>query len=157
MTEPDFAILLTAANRCVTDRLVQAVADVGKGAMRSSYGFVLRAVAAEEPTVSRLAELLGVSKQAASKLADDMVTAGFLQRGGDPTDRRRTPLQLTPVGQQVRSTALAESQAMELELRARFGDAATDQFRLLLTDFVQRHGGGPEIAARRSRAPLETS
>ncbi len=156
MTEPDFAILLTAANRCVADRLVRAVTEVGNGAMRSSYGYVLRAVAAEQPTVSRLAELLGVSKQAASKLADDMVTAGFLQRGGDPADRRRTPLQLTELGAQVRSTALAESQAMELELRARFGDAATDQFRLLLTDFVQRHGGGPEIAARRSRAPLET-
>ncbi len=156
MTEPDFAILVTAANRCVADRLVRAVDEVGSGAMRSSYGFVLRAVAAEEPTVSRLAELLGVSKQAASKLADDMVTAGFLQRGGDPADRRRTPLRLTELGEQVRSTALAESQAMELELRARFGDAATDQVRLLLTDFVQRHGGGPEIAARRSRAPLET-
>ena len=125
--------------------------------MRSSYGFVLRAVAAEEPTVSRLAELLGVSKQAASKLADDMVTAGFLRRGGDPSDRRRTPLRLTELGQQVRSRALAESQAMEDELRATFGDAATEQFRLLLTDFVERHGGGPEIAARRSRAPLEPS
>ena len=155
VTQPDFAILLTAANRCVADRLVRAVAEVSHGGMRSSYGFVLRAVAAEEPTVSRLAELLGVSKQAASKLADDMVTAGFLQRGGDPSDRRRTPLRLTEMGQQVRSTALAESQAMELELRSRFGDAATEQFRLLLTDFVQRHGGGPEIAARRSRAPLE--
>ena len=156
VTQPDFAILLTAASRCVADRLVQAVAEVGKGVMRPSYGFVLRAVAAEQPTVSRLAELLGVSKQAASKLADDMVTAGFLERGGDPADRRRTPLQLTAVGQRVRSTALAESQAMEMELRARFGDAAADQLRLLLTDFVQRHGGGPEIAAQRSRAPLDT-
>ena len=155
-TEPDLAILLTAANRCVADRLVLAVSAVSNGAMRSSYGFVLRAVAAEEPTVSRLAELLGVSKQAASKLADDMVIAGFLQRGDDPVDRRRTPLRLTELGRRVRSTAIAESRAMEIELRTRFGNAATDQFRLLLTDFVQRHGGASEIAARRSRAPLET-
>ena len=157
MTDPDLEILLTAANRCVADRLVQAVAEVGNGAMRPSFGFVLRAVAAEQPTVSRLADLLGVSKQAASKLADDMVTAGFLQRGEDPVDRRRVPLQLTKVGQQVRARALAESRAMEREIRDRFGDAATDEFRLLLTDFVQRHGGGPEIAELRSRAPLETS
>ena len=46
MIEPDFAILLTAANRCVSDRLLDAVATVGGGAMRSSFGFVLRAVAA---------------------------------------------------------------------------------------------------------------
>ncbi len=111
MNEPDFAILLTAANRCVADRLVAAVATVGGSAMRPSFGFVLRAVAAEEPTVSRLAELLDVTKQAASRLADDMVAAGFLQRGADPTDRRRTPLQLTELGQAVRATALTESRA----------------------------------------------
>jgi len=121
--------------------------------MRPSFGFVLRAVAAEEPTVSRLADLLGVSKQAASRLADDMVTAGFLQRGGDPADRRRTPLQLTELGARVRRRALAESQQMEDELRKQFGAPAVEQLRTIMTDFVDRHGGGEEIAALRSRAP----
>ena len=123
--------------------------------MRPSFGFVLRAVAAEEPTVSRLAELLGVSKQAASRLADDMVTAGFLQRGGDPADRRRTPLQLTELGTTVRQRALAESREMENELRRRFGDQAVGQLRTLLIDFIDRHGGGDEIAALRSRSPID--
>lgn len=155
MTEPDFAILLTAASRCVSDRLVDAVAPVSDGAMRPSYGFVIRAVAAERPTVSRLAELLGVSKQAASRTADDMVTAGLLQRSSDPDDRRRTSLQLTPMGQGVRARALAESQAMEDELRDRFGTTAVEQLRELLIDFVRRHGGGDELAALRSRAPSD--
>ncbi len=155
MTAPDFAILLTAANRCIADRLVDAVAEVGGGAMRPSFGFVLRAVAAEEPTVSRLAGLLGVSKQAASRLTDDMVTAGFLRRGGDPADRRRTPLQLTELGARVRQRALAESRQMEDELRTLFGDPAVDQLRAVLTEFVARHGGGEEIAAQRSRSPIE--
>lgn len=157
MTQPDFAILLTAANRCVADRLAQAVAPVSGGAMRSSYGFVLRAVAAEEPTVSRLAELLGVSKQAASRMADDMVIAGFLQRTEDSVDRRRTVLRLTDSGDAVRNRALAESNAMEDELRERFGSAAVQQLRELLVDFVERHGGGAEIDARRSRAPVDTA
>lgn len=156
MTEPDFAILLTAANRCVYDRLGEAVAGIGDGVMRPSFGFVLRAVAAEEPTVTRLAELLGVSKQAASRLADDMVTAGFLQRGGDPKDRRRTTLQLTADGAAVRRRAMTESQAMEDELRQRFGAGSVGQLRLLLTDFVQRHGGGDELAALRSRSTVDT-
>ena len=82
MTEPDLAILITAANRCVADRLGQAVATAGGEAMRPSFGFVLRAVAAEQPTVSRLAELLGISKQGASRLADDMWTSpGFVESG----------------------------------------------------------------------------
>jgi hypothetical protein len=46
----------------------------GLGDMRPSYGLVIRAVAAVEPTINRLAELLGVTKQAASKLAEETST-----------------------------------------------------------------------------------
>jgi DNA-binding MarR family transcriptional regulator len=153
--EPDLAILITAANRCVVDRLVAAVATAGGEAMRPSFGFVLRAVAAEQPTISRLAQLLGVTKQGASRLADDMVTLGYLERTGDPTDRRRTHLRLSPAGERIRARALAESHAMEAELRQRFGETQVQHLRELLTDFIQRHGGAEEIAAQRSRAPNE--
>ena len=152
VTDPDFAILLTAANRCIADRLLDAVATVGGDRMRPSFGFVLRAVAAEQPTVSRLAELLGVTKQAASRLADDMVTLGFLQRSDLAEDRRQKRLHLSPTGARVRERALAESRKMEDELRRRFGDAQVDTLRTLLIDFVERHGGTDELAARRSRA-----
>ena len=155
MTGPDLAILITAANRCVADRLGEAVAPAGGGAMRPSFGFVLRAVAAEAPTVSRLAEMLGVAKQGASRLAEDMVALGYLERIGDPTDRRRTRLKLTPTGERIRARALAESHAMEDELRERFGDTQVQHLRALLTDFIERHGGAEELAARRSRAPEE--
>jgi DNA-binding MarR family transcriptional regulator len=153
MSEPDLAILITAANRCVADRLVAAVADAGGGAMRPSFGFVLRAVAAERPTVSLLAELLGVSKQAASRLADDMVSLGYLERAEDRGDRRRTRLQLSATGERIRARALAESREIEAELRERFGQTQVEHLRTLLSDFVERHGGAAEIAAQRSRAP----
>jgi DNA-binding MarR family transcriptional regulator len=151
VSEPDFSILIVAANRCVADRLGAAVATVGGEAMRPSFGFVIRAVAAERPTVSRLAELLGVTKQAASRLADDLVSLGFLERVGDPADRRRTRLRLSPTGERIMARAREESAAMEAELRERFGDAATDQLRELLTDFVARQGGAAELAATRAR------
>ena len=152
MSEPDLAILITAANRCLADRLGAAVATAGGESMRPSFGFVLRAVAAERPTVTRLAELLGVSKQAASRLADDMVALGYLERGADAGDRRRIRLRLSPAGERIRARARQESGAIEDELRDRFGDAAVRQLRELLTDFVTRQGGADELAARRSRA-----
>lgn len=153
MSAPDLAILIVAANRCVADRLGAAVATVGGETMRPSFGFVIRAVAAERPTVSRLAELLGVTKQAASRLADDMVSLGYLERTGDPADRRRTQLRLSPTGERVWVRARAESEAMEAELRERFGDEPVGHLRALLTDFVERHGGTQELAHNRSRAP----
>jgi DNA-binding MarR family transcriptional regulator len=155
VTEPDLAILITAANRCLADRLGQAVAKAGGEAMRPSFGFVLRAVAAEQPSVSRLAELLGVTKQGASRLADDMVTLGYLARDEDPADRRRTRLRLSPAGERIRARALAESHTIEDELRRRFGDTEVGHLRALLTDFIERHGGADELAAQRSRAPDE--
>lgn len=152
MSEPDLAILITAANRCLADRLGAAVATAGGEAMRPSFGFVLRAVAAEQPTVTRLAALLGVSKQAASRLADDMVALGYLERGPDPDDRRRIRLRLSAAGGRIRERAQQESGVIEDELRDRFGAAAVGELRALLTDFVTRHGGADELAAQRSRA-----
>src|SRR5919199_545799 len=99
---PDLAILLVAANRCLDDRLVAAIRQTGARDMRPAFGFVIRAVAAEEPTVGRLAELLGVSRQAASKVADEMVRRGYLLRAADPADRRRTRLRLSAKGRRAR-------------------------------------------------------
>src|SRR3954451_16431254 len=133
---PDLAILLVAANRCLDDRLVTAVRETGARDVRSAFGFVIRAVAAEEPTVGRLAELLGVSRQAASKVSGEMVRRGYLLRAAAPARRRRTALRraaarparrgtrlrLSAKGRGVRERAAAESEAIEAELRAAAGE-----------------------------------
>ena len=152
---PDLAILLVAANRCLDDRLVAAVRQTGARDVRSAFGFVIRVVAAEEPTVGRLAELLGVSRQAASKVADEMVRRGYLLRAADPADRRRTRLRLSAKGRRVRERAAAESEAIEAELRAVCGDRAVDGLRRALLAFVEREGALDEVLALRSRAPAD--
>ena len=152
--EPDLAVSLVAANRCLSDRLVSAVRKAGAPDMRPAFGFVVRAVDAEEPTVGRLAELLGVSRQAASKLADEMVRRGYLLRGADPADRRRTRLRLSAKGRRVRERAAGESSAIESELRAAAGDRAVDGMRKALMAFIEREGALDEVRALRSRAVL---
>jgi DNA-binding MarR family transcriptional regulator len=52
----------------------------------------------EEASVGRLAELFGIGLPAASLLADRLVRAGYVERRGDPADRRRVLLSLTRVG-----------------------------------------------------------
>jgi len=105
--------------------------------------------------VSRLAELLGVAEQATTRLVDDMVTPGFLQRSERRGDRGQKRLHPSPAGKRIRERALAESREMEDELRQRFGDAQVDAqvdaLRTLLIDFVERHCGGDELGARRWR------
>jgi DNA-binding MarR family transcriptional regulator len=152
--QPDLAILIVAANRCLADRLTAAVRETGARDARSAFGFVIRAVDAEEPTVTRLAQLLGVTRQAASKLADEMVQRGYLLRAADPGDRRRTRLRLSAKGRRVRERAAAESAAIEAELRADVGDLAVDGLRRALLAFVEREGALDEVSALRSRVPL---
>ena len=152
LDNPDLAIILVAANRCLSDRLIAAVRETGARDARPAFGFVIRAVAAEEPTVTRLAELLGVSRQAASKLADEMVRRGYLLRAADPDDRRRTRLRLSAKGRRVRQRAADESATIEAELRATVGDRAVDGLRRALLAFVQREGAIEEVRALRSRA-----
>ena len=151
--DPDLAIILVAANRCLSDRLIAAVRGTGARDARPAFGFVIRAVDAEEPTVTRLAELLGVSRQAASKLADEMVQRGYLLRAADPDDRRRTRLRLSAKGRRVRKRAAEESATIEAELRAAVGDRAVDGLRRSLLAFVEREGALDEVRALRSRAP----
>ncbi len=140
-----------AANRCLVDRLQRAAREVGAHDMRPSFGFVIRAVAAEEPTVGRLAELLGTTKQAASKLSDDMVDRGYLLRATDRRDRRRTRLRLAAKGRRVHERARAESMAIESELRTELGHAAIDGLRDGLLSFIEREGALAEVEAQRSR------
>jgi DNA-binding MarR family transcriptional regulator len=148
---PDLAILLTAAGRAVADRLLEAMREAGLEEVRSNHGFVIRAVADGGLTLTALAERLGVSKQAAQKVVDDMERRRLVERVDSDQDRRAKTIRLTKRGQKVRRTALAASKRMEAELRDDLGNATVDAAREALEHFVARHGGLEEARAGRAR------
>jgi DNA-binding MarR family transcriptional regulator len=145
--EPDLAILLAAANRVLTDRLLAAMAEAGL-TMRGPWGYVIRALDAEPLPLARLAELLDVTKQAAQQTVDDMEAAGLLERSPDPGDGRRKLVGLTDAGRRVRATALGVSAALEAEI----GDEQSAALRLALLGMIERHGDLEHVLAKRSRA-----
>ncbi len=144
--EPDLAILLVAANRVLTDRLLAAMDGAGL-TMRPAWGFVVRALFAEALPLARLAEVLDVSKQAAQQTVDEMEAAGLVERRPDPQDGRRKLIGLTSEGRRVRHTALGVSAALEDEV----GRDAT-ALRRALIGLVERHGDLEHVQAKRSRA-----
>ncbi len=148
---PDLAILLAAAYRTLTERLDAAMEERGIEGMRPLFGFVIRSVAAEEPTINRLAEMLDVTKQSASGLADEAERAGFIERAVVPGDRRSRYLKLTAKGAQVRATALATSGQLERELEAELGAAGLSTMRAGLLAFVTASGDLDRVLARRAR------
>jgi DNA-binding MarR family transcriptional regulator len=148
----DFAILVVGAARTVADRLGEAVARAGVDDMRPPYGYVIRVLAERPRLLTELAGLLGVSKQAAIKVVDEMERRRLLERVPLESDRRAKVLVLTEKGQRVRAAALQESQELERELRAELSDADVDAMRRVLLRFLERHGGLEEAQAGRARA-----
>jgi DNA-binding MarR family transcriptional regulator len=148
---PDFAILVVGADRCVVDRLQTTLRAAGHTEMRSTYGFVIRALAGGGLRLTELAERLDVTKQAALKVVDEMEARGLVERMPAPGDRRAKLLRLTARGQQVRERALAASERMEAELREDLGDADVDAARRVLLRFIERHGALEDALARRAR------
>ena len=136
----DFALLVVGASRPVAERLNAAVAAAGIEDMRAPYGFVIRALHGAPVGLTELAERLGVTKQAAIKVVDEMEARGFLTREPHPGDRRAKVLALTAKGERVRAAALRESTKMERELRGELGDADVDAFRRVLERFTAGEG-----------------
>jgi DNA-binding MarR family transcriptional regulator len=147
---PDLAILLAATGRALSDELGAAMRDAGLE-VRPAHGFVIRAVAAEQPTINRLAALLGVSKQAASRLVDEVQAAGFVERVTDPADRRSRRLRLTAQGAKVRARALETSERLERELVEAVGADAVAGCRATLMALLARTGDVEDVLARRAR------
>src|SRR3954470_16385314 len=133
--DPDTAILLVAATRVLTDRLMAAM-DAAGLEMRPAWGYVIRALHDEPMPLARLAELLDVTKQAAQQTVDEMQAAGLVARSDDPADRRRKLLALTSEGRRVRATALGVSAQLEREI----GAAGTRALRTALLGMIERHG-----------------
>jgi DNA-binding MarR family transcriptional regulator len=151
--QPDLAILVVGAARVIADRLNAAVERAGVDDMRTPFGFVIRVLANRDRTLTELADLLGVSKQAAIKVVDEMEARGFLTRHPDPDDRRVKLLRLTDKGREVRRAALAASHAIERELRRDLGDSDIDALRTTLEALLDRHAALEDARAGLSRAP----
>jgi DNA-binding MarR family transcriptional regulator len=148
---PDFAILVTAAARAVADELLDAMAAAGLDEVRSNHGFVIRALAEGGLPLTELAARLGVSKQSAQQVVDEMERRRLVERVPSKEDRRSKTIRLTARGKEVRRTALAASERMEADLRHALGDAPVDTARAALERFIDQHGGLEEVRAGRAR------
>ena len=92
------ARLLAMAYRQLIDGLHARLAERGYTDVRPTYGYVLLAVREHPQTGAQIAELLGVTKQAASKLVEAMELSGYVKRSTHDDDLRAKTIQLTARG-----------------------------------------------------------
>ena len=130
---PPLARLLAIAYRSLIDGLHDALRQRGWTDVRPAYGFVLLAARDHATTAGELAALMGVTKQATSKLVDAMVASGYVLRSAGVGDARRRPIELTARGREL----LATVESIYAELEAGWADiVGRDHVERLRADLV---------------------
>ncbi|MER7194044.1 MarR family winged helix-turn-helix transcriptional regulator [Streptomyces flaveolus] len=104
------AALLAAAGG-LTQRIHEGVVARGFEGLRPAHGFAFTRLAPDGATVTDLAAHLGVTKQAASQLVDELVRKGYAERRPHPVDARARLVVLTERGRAC--TRAAEEAAAE--------------------------------------------
>ena len=114
----ELPLLLFVGFRGIIDELHAELARRGHPDVRPAYGFAMQAIGLDGATSTELGRRLGVTKQAAGKTVDRLVTLGYAERGTDPADARRKIVALTPRGlESLRLSALIFE-----DIRARWAD-----------------------------------
>ncbi len=142
MAEPDLGILLALAYQEFVTQLHQDLGERGFDDLARSDGYVLRALDAEPLTTSALADRLGVSKQGAGQLVDDMIRRGYLHGRPDPSDGRARLLELTTRGRKALAAARDFHRRYEHRLARRHGRGHVDDLRAMLTAMAPTYGTG---------------
>lgn len=115
----DLPLLLLAAAAEVSQAINDGVAAAGFTDIRPAHGFAFARMAPHGATVGEIAEHLGVTKQAASQLVDELVAKGYADRNPHPRDARARLITLTERGWACTRAA----DAAAAEFAARWTDA----------------------------------
>ncbi|MEV5613405.1 MarR family winged helix-turn-helix transcriptional regulator [Streptomyces sp. NPDC052225] len=91
------AALLAAAGE-LTQRIHEGVVARGFEGVRPAHGFAFSRLSFGDATTTDLAAHLGVTKQAASQLVDELVRKGYVERRPHPSDARARLVLLTERG-----------------------------------------------------------
>ena len=137
------AVELLLASRALLDELHRRLALAGHGELRPAHGFLFQALGEHGAGASEIAARLGVTKQAARLMVEELAASGYVERGEDPGDARRRPVRLTSRGVDALRHSATIFDELRDELTADLGSAAIDDAMRLLSAIGGRYGPAP--------------
>jgi DNA-binding MarR family transcriptional regulator len=124
--------LLLRAGRAMNDEVIARLRASGHGALQPSYTRVLAFIDTEGSRVGELAQWMGFTRQAASKLLDEVERHGYVERFEDPHDARATVARHTRKGRALLDDAVEVMTTVEAEYGAIVGRAQLAQLKATL-------------------------
>jgi DNA-binding MarR family transcriptional regulator len=136
----ELAVRLLAASRALVDELRLRLAAAGHPGLRPAHGFIFQTLGADGATASEIAGRLGITKQAARLIVDELIGLGYVARGADPRDGRRRPVYLTGRGNRALQASTEIFDAVRDELAGDVGPGALAGGMRLLGAIDARYG-----------------
>jgi DNA-binding MarR family transcriptional regulator len=134
--ESTLQLLFKAARLLDEQAIERASAQSGRPRLRRSHTSLLPHIDLDGTRITDLAERLGVTKQAASQLVDDLEAVGVLAREPDPDDARARRVVFTPLGRQGLLEGLQLLRDMEHELARAIGNDGMGHLRQALVGIL---------------------
>jgi DNA-binding MarR family transcriptional regulator len=124
------------------------------GITMSGLGYrVMRKLRRESLTLGELSRLFGISAASLLPVVDELEGKGYIVRGDDPNDRRRSPLAVTDAAKSVLALVPSvDAQDSLVKALHNLGEGKSDQLLELMRGLVAEVSGDPAkvagIAAR---------
>ena len=150
----DLATLSWLAGSAGNEHLLSAIRAAGHPQLRVSHGYVFQLLIEGPLTVGEIADGLGVTQQAASKVVLELTSLGYLSALADTADRRVRRVVLSDRGKTAVADARAARRRLEKRLSAAIGASGMRAARRALITLLEASGG---LAAARQRRAKPTS
>jgi len=145
------ARLLVMAYRQLIDALHERLAAAGYEDVRPAYGYVLLAVRDKPTTAAEVVSLLGVTKQATSKLIEEMEHGGYVKRDVHGDDARAKAIAITPRGKRFLGVVESIYRDLEAEWARATSRKRVETLRADLRAIVEAAHGGTLPPVRPTR------
>ncbi len=133
-SEFDLTSLLSLSFSSLVDELNDRMSELGFGDIRPAHGFMFKFISPDGATGIEIAEYLGITKQAVSKMVDYLEKSGYVMRQTHPTDKRGKIIVLTERGllvMKVKEEILTEIEQRWVE------NIGTERMQMLKEDLTK--------------------
>ncbi|WP_338749393.1 MarR family winged helix-turn-helix transcriptional regulator [Bacillus sp. FJAT-52991] len=149
-SELDLTSLLSLSFSASINELHDKLSELGFEDIRPAHGFMFKRITPDGATGIELAEYLGITKQAVSKMVDYLEKRGYVMRQTHPTDKRGKIIVLTERGWLV----MKAKEEILTEIEQRWIDnIGTERMQMLkedLTKLVYEENEGKSSSKLRS-------
>ncbi len=154
LTALDLGQLAFFLGQALNEEVLRRLHAAGFDGIRVSHGYLVQHVVEGDRSVSELAERMGVTQQAVSKVVAELTELGYLEQG-ESDDGRVRRVRLSQRGRSMLESARRIRRTLSRTLLRGAPPSHVRQAKTLLVTALERLGGTNALRARRVRQPAD--